>query len=180
MHAVSDIAASLVCHPDSRCESVHEIDVDLEQAKSGNLILRLSLAGDLSALSIPESSLSRRADKLWEHTCFEAFLMAGEGPGYLEFNFSPSGEWAVFAFRGYRERRDLAVEAAPGIVVYRSDDLLELSAEISGEYIPSGGPLRLGLSTVVEDAQGVKSYWALRHPAAKPDFHHVDSFVLEI
>ena len=41
-------------------------------------------------------------------------------------------------------------------------------------------PLGLGLSTVVEDNHGRLSYWALRHPSGKPDFHHPDTFALEI
>jgi hypothetical protein len=33
-------------------------------------------------------------------------MMAGEGPEYREFNFSPSGEWALYDFRGYRDASD--------------------------------------------------------------------------
>ena len=32
----------------------------------------------------------------------------------------------------------------------------------------------------VEAADGTLSYWALRHAAGKPDFHHPDAFALEI
>lgn len=44
---------------------------------------------------------------LWQSTCFELFIAAaphqGQATPYLEFNFSPSGDWALFAFTGYRE-----------------------------------------------------------------------------
>ena len=30
-------------------------------------------------------------------------MMVGEEPEYREFNFSPSGEWVVYDFRGYRD-----------------------------------------------------------------------------
>ena len=48
--------------------------------------------------------------------------------------------------------------------------------------------LRLGLCVVIEELDaalseafsGAFSYWALRHPAARPDFHHPDGFALEI
>jgi len=40
--------------------------------------------------------------------------------------------------------------------------------------------LRLALAAVVEDERGMLSYWALRHPAGKPDFHHPDAFALEL
>jgi hypothetical protein len=39
---------------------------------------------------------------------------------------------------------------------------------------------RLGLSAVIEDKAGGKSYWALAHPPGKADFHHADSFAREL
>ena len=41
-------------------------------------------------------------------------------------------------------------------------------------------PLRLALSAVVEADDGTLSYWALRHPPGRPDFHHADGFVLRL
>ena len=46
--------------------------------------------------------------------------------------------------------------------------------------------LMLGIETscdetsaaVVEETDGRLSYWALTHPAERPDFHHRDGFVL--
>jgi len=46
--------------------------------------------------------------------------------------------------------------------------------------LPLGSPWRLGLSAVIEEKTGRKSYWALAHPAGKPDFHHSDCFALEV
>lgn len=40
--------------------------------------------------------------------------------------------------------------------------------------------LQIGLSAVIEEMDGTKSYWALAHPAGKPDFHHPDCFTLEL
>ena len=106
--------------------------------------------------------------------------MGGEGPDYREFNFSPSGEWAVYAFRDYRDAEVLENEIAPGIVVRKTINRLELDAEICRDFLPQGRPLRVGLSAVLEDADGVLSYWALRHPPGKPDFHHTDAFALQL
>jgi hypothetical protein len=117
---------------------------------------------------------------LWQHTCFEAFLMAEEGPGYREFNFSPSGEWAAYTFRGYRDGGEQEVEMAPVITVNHSAEQLELHAAIRPDCLPPGRSLQLGLSAVVEDADGILSYWALRHPPGKPDFHHTDAFALQL
>ena len=152
----------------------------VEEAKNGSLMLNFCLAGDLSGLIIPEPRSPRRADRLWRHTCFEAFVMVNEKPEYREFNFSPSGEWAAYDFRGYRNGGVLENELAPGIIVHKTMDRLELGAEIGQGLLPHGRPLRLGLSAVVEDAGGILSYWALRHPPGNPDFHHADAFVLQM
>ena len=149
-------------------------------APGDSLTLAFVLKCDLSGLLIPEPRPSRRASDLWTHTCFEVFVMAKDGPGYREFHFSPSGEWAVYAFCGYRDGGDLDIELAPGIVVHRTMDRLELDAKIRQDFLPPGQPLRLGLSAVVEDADGVLSYWALRHPSGEPDFHHTDAFAFQL
>ena len=110
--------------------------------------------------------------------------MAGEGPEYREFNLSPSGEWAVYTFRGYRNasKREsvLENELSPEIVVHKTMDRLQLRTEICQGLVPHGSQLRLGLSAVVEDVDGKLSYWALRHPPGKPDFHHPDAFALHM
>jgi len=146
----------------------------------GGLVLNFSLEGDLSGLRIPETRPSRRADGLWRHTCFEAFVMAGEGPGYREFNFSPSGEWASYDFCGYRDGGKPVAAPGPVITVRRDGERLELDAEIRPQSLPPGRSLRLGLSAVVEDARGELTYWALRHPEDKPDFHHSNAFTLPV
>ena len=45
--------------------------------------------------------------------------------------------------------------------------------------LPRDRSWRLGLSAVIEDANGDISYWALAHPPGKPDFHHADGFACE-
>jgi hypothetical protein len=156
------------------------VDVVVGSAPGDILTLAFVLECDLSRLRIPESRPPRRAGGLWRHTCFEVFVSNESGPGYREFNFSPSGEWAAYTFRGYRDGGELEVELAPGIVVRQTVSRLVLDATICRGGLPSGRPLRLGLSAVVEDTDGVLSYWALRHPPGKPDFHHSDAFALQL
>jgi hypothetical protein len=170
---------NLACHPQTPSQAIQGVDAVVWLTPGDMLTLTFILNGDLSGMHIPEPRPSRRANSLWTHTCFEAFVMAEDGPGYREFNFSPSGEWAVYAFNGYRDGGALEIELAPGIVVHRSRQRLELRANIRQDFLPPGRVLRLGLSAVVEDADGALSYWALRHPLGKPDFHHPDAFVLQ-
>ena len=171
---------TLACHPDTPSQAVQGIEVVLGVAPSDILTLSFALQGNLSSVRIPEPHPPRRLDGLWRHTCCEVFLMEEGGPGYREFNFSPSGEWGVYAFRDYRDGGELDVELTPGIVVRRTGERLELDAQISQDTLPAGHALRLGLSMVVEDADGVLSYWALRHPPGKPDFHHADAFASQL
>ena len=170
----------LACYPETPSQAIQGIGAVAGTARGEILTLTFTLEGHMSALRIPEPRSSRRVDGLWRHTCFEVFILAEDGPGYREFNFSPSGEWAVYAFRGYREGGELDVEPAPGIAVQRKGDRLELYAQIRADILPPGRPLRLALSAVVEDADGTLSYWALRHLPGKPDFHHTDAFALQL
>jgi len=184
MYTIDSAPFNLACHPQTPSQAIREIDVLAGEAKNGSLMLSFCLTGDISALSIPECRSPQRADHLWLHTCFEAFVMQGEGPAYREFNFSPSGEWAVYDFQSYRnagmQERALENELSPAIKVHRTMDRLELAAEICQGLLPHGRVLRLGLSAIVEDADGILSYWALRHPPGKPDFHHPEAFALQL
>jgi hypothetical protein len=143
------------------------------------------LEGDLDRLRIPAPRPARFSDRLWQHTCFEIFIRAeGATTAYHEFNFSPSHEWAAYAFERYREGAPLMDEALdPQVAVRDVAGELELSASIRlGALSPmhARGKLTLALSAVVEDRDGSLSYWALAHPAGKPDFHHADAFALEL
>lgn len=171
---------TLACHPRTDSRAIRDIDVAVGEAAGGGLSLTFGLAGETSGLRIPGPRSPRRADGLWQHTCFEIFMMAEVGPGYREFNFSPSGEWAAYAFRGYRDREDLAIRLDPRIRVRKTMNRLELDAQIHRDCLPPGRLLRMGLSAVVEDADGERSYWALQHPPGRPDFHHADAFALRI
>jgi hypothetical protein len=118
---------------------------------------------------------------LWKHTCFEAFLAEGGQEAYHEFNFAPSLEWAVYSFRGYRNGGPVLDEALrPDIVVRSIGSQLELEGAIRLERLSPAHPhalLRMGLSAVIETSDGF-SYWALRHPTDRPDFHNADGFSL--
>ncbi len=57
---------------------------------------------------------------------------------------------------------------------------LELQAEVPLGAEAPGRLLRLALSAVVEDREGRLSYWAMRHPPGRPDFHHPEGFALAL
>jgi hypothetical protein len=174
---------SLICHPSTRHGPLRDVFVDVARSSGGGIALGFRLIGDIRRLRVPAPLTPRPRDGLWRHTCVEAFVMAGAGPGYREFNLSPSGEWAGYAFRGYREPAAEVITLDPGILVHARDDRLDLQAVIAADALPPTStvtPLRLGLSVVAEDADGALSYWALRHPPGAPDFHHPDAFALDV
>jgi hypothetical protein len=164
----------LVCHPQTPCNAVRNIEAQADKTLQGMLAVRYRIEGDLDRVRIPPPRRACRGERLWQHTCCELFVARPRVPAYHEFNFSPSGEWAAYAFSAYREGVVADVDD-PNIAIRRAPGLLELRAAIQG-----AGTLRLGLSVVIEDAAGGLSFWALRHPAGKPDFHHPEAFALEI
>jgi len=176
--------AMLACHPSNASNVVRGTGARACWAKLGTLALTYTLKGDLARLRIPPSRTSLRTDRLWQHTCFEAFIGFKDSPAYFEFNFSPSGEWGAYAFRDYRDGGTVDDDKLdPKIVVRKESEMLELSAVIPLNRLPAmqpGATLRLGLCAVIEESDGRLSYWALNHPPGKPDFHHPDSFALAI
>jgi hypothetical protein len=177
-------AAKLICHSATESHFVQGIEARVRWKCGGVLALTYLIKGDIGRLRIPPPRPQRRTDRLWQHTCFEAFVSAKGSSAYQEFNFSPSGEWAAYAFHGYRERAPLKDdELAPQIGMRSASDTLKLQAMIPVDHLPTIPPgtwLRLGLSAVVEEEPGMLTYWALKHPEGKPDFHHPVAFALEV
>ena len=169
---------ALKLHPDSICEAVIGIEVGVERPHPGALVLHYLVTGTIGELRLPQPARALRRDELWKHTCFEAFVREPAGEAYYEFNFSPSTEWAAYRFDGYRGGMSLATAIDPPRIEGRPDsDFYELRASLD---LPGSAPWRLGLSVVIEETNGSKSYWALAHPPGKADFHHPDSFILEL
>lgn len=142
--------------------------------EGGVLAVRFVLEGVLDQIALPPPTAPGRADELWKHTCFEAFVRAPGAAAYREFNLAPSGRWQAYDFTAYRERAPDPVVAPPAISV---SGALELIARL--EAGPDG-PWQAALTAVIETRAGARSYWSLRHAPGAPDFHHPDGFVLEL
>jgi hypothetical protein len=173
--------ALLVRHLRDPAPDVRSIEVTIGRDR-GDLRLAYVLEGNCAALRVPPASASVHRDGLWRHTCFEAFFAAGEGAAYREFNFSPSGEWAAYAFSARRTgMAAVALAHAPRIQVQAGAGALRVTATIAVADVATGaGLLRVGLSAVIEDAAGRLSYFALAHPAPRPDFHDPAGFTLRL
>lgn len=170
----------LAPHPATPCEAVRSIVARVSSRGGGALELTYEIEGDPARVCLPEPAPPRRADGLWRHTCFEAFI-AREGAAplgpYVELNFSPSGEWAGYVFDGYRSGMKPLDIAAPAIALERDAGGVRWTVRAQANVGPfAGAGARLALAAVIEDTDGRCAYWALRHPSGRPDFHHPAGF----
>lgn len=171
-------------HPDTERGDIASIEAQAERARETVLTAQFTLRGAIDSVVIPAEAPPTRADRLWEHTCFEAFIRPVGSTSYLELNFAPSRAWAAYRFDDYRAGMRNAALSAP-LRLERVDApnavKLEIAVDLAGEpNFPAHSDWRIGLSAVIESANASKSYWALAHPSERPDFHHADGFALDL
>jgi len=171
---------TLICHPDTPARAITALRAAVSRENATGLLLHYILEGGVKHL-VPSpfaEATQRRADDLWQHTCFEAFVKPQGGEAYLEFNVAPALDWQAYALDGYREgRRPADIPQPPKFERVVTSGRLELRARFEG--LPPAA-WRLALTAVVAERDGTLSYWALRHAPGKPDFHHPDGFALEL
>ena len=131
-------------------------------------------------LPTPSPNPARRL-RLWQQTCFELLWGPFQHPNYWELNASPTGDWNVFAFTGYRrgmaeESRITAVELS----TQRRPHGLSLSCTVPITNLEHPGPYRLTPAAIIRLADGQRTFWATHHPDEAPDFHHPLSFTLTV
>lgn len=147
------------------------------------LNLQYLLAGNLDNIIIPQSvSTPTRQYDLWEHTCLEFFLGLKDSTSYWEFNLSPTGDWNVFKFPDYRQdiAEEIAFTSLPFTVLQQAN-YLELNLKLNlNKIIFSEQNLLFGITSVIESQDQQLSYWALKHPASTADFHHRDSWIINL
>lgn len=132
------------------------------------------LNGDLSKIILPTfTHQSKRQDELWKSTCFEAFVAISQN-NYIEFNFSPTGNWNCYRFSGYRENMRQFSE-----IELLDFTILSNNSENQGNYhcrmsVKLANPLpisKMGMTAVIQTTNGNINYWALKHGGEKADFH---------
>lgn len=167
----------LVPHPAAPAAQVKAVAARIIRLRDGKAMVRYRVDG-AEGLVLPAFKGRGRGDELWQTTCFELFLR-GAGTAYREFNFSPSGQWAAYSFAAEREGLDeFEPVLAPEVITEQGPSILVASAIVDArEFV---GFTRAGISAVIEEGGGIKSYWALAHPTDKPDFHHPACFAAEL
>ena len=171
----------LVCHPATPCSYVSAVTARVDRLSADLLIVYYQIEGDIDQLQLPPQRRSAHTDGLWQHTCFEAFVRESGQRRYIELNFSPSSEWAIYSFEDYRRgMTPIEPPHAPKIICRRRENRLEADVDVHLTGIVPQAELQLALSAVLEDQQGRISYWALVHPPGNPDFHHDAGFALRL
>lgn len=175
---------ALALHAASTCTALTQVEAEVVRGSPGCLSLRFVVTGAMGDVVLPSVGAARCGNELWQHTCFEAFIRATTSEAYTELNFAPSTEWAAYRFDAYRSGMTAASEIkTPQIDVSVNEIRCELRAELNLLNLPDlrgEAPWSVGVSAVIEETSGCKSYWALAHPPGQPDFHHADSFALQV
>lgn len=151
-------------------------------ARSGRrLVLDCTLRGNLPRLAIPPRvEAGRRRRRLWEETCLELFLAETGSERYREFHLSPSGDWNVYRFGGYRAgmREDRAFSTLPFRIGWKPAEIrFSLHLEIGG-IVRAQAPLEGAVCAILRTASDATLHWALAHPGFRPDFHRREGFSL--
>ena len=172
---------TLLPHPETppahpRFELFASVDHAASFGATGTLNIWFGVRAPPERFVLPEGE-AHRADDLWQTTCFEVFLRAEGEEGYREWNFAPSGKWAAYDFTGYRDGRTDADVREPYVRLEDNLTWFTLGATIGVE---TGRGWSLGLSAILEEQDGTKSYWALAHEPGKPDFHAPGCFAARL
>ena len=170
----------LVPHPDgppaggaSVVVNVHAypdtVDIDYEISAAEPLVLAADTDRGVGG--------GLRREGLWRHTCGEIFALDPQRPGpYLEFNFSPGGDWAAYAFDA--PRRGMRAHDWGGAPVIRcvlgtpdtEERVSSLQLHVSLPRPAFGPCLAVAPTMVIETREGL-GYWARQHLAGPADFH---------
>ena len=175
----------LALHAQCQPGPVRTLSVSGTLHRSGSLGLEYRMSAALERVRLtPSTCHAQRRDELWRHTCFELFAARERAAPYCEFNFTPAGDWAAYAFDGYRSaRRDAAQRrievttraSADGLLRVRATLDLGAALELDAAMLAAAG-WRINCAAVIEDIDGTLSYWAVHHPRAQPDFHEREGF----
>ena len=169
----------LVAHPDHPAVAVTQVEARIIGQDANWLRARWRIEGTRQ-LVVPAFAGRGRTDQLWETTCFEIYLKPLGGDAYCELNLSPSERWNAYDFDGYRAgMRERPFPHEPECTMRQGSTFAIFDAAIPVAGLPDAD-CAMGLCAILEERGGTISYWALAHPAGKPDFHAPDCFAVAL
>ncbi len=153
----------------------YKLLTELRLIPSG-LALRYFVRGPIAEIHLPKPvKAGAYQEGLWEETCFEVFLQSEGSSSYIEWNFSPSGNYWNMGFSGPRIRDEQFSSLRPlkEIQVKFSETELQLEVEVPLIRLPC----QLAACTILKFRDQSSSHWALKHADSKPNFHNPKSWV---
>lgn len=160
----------LAFHPEHPPLAVTRVEARVIGRDATWLRVRWRVEGS-QALVAPPFAGKGRADELWQATCFEVFLKPEGMSAYVELNLSPSERWNAYDFEAYRwGMAERPFPREPECTLRSGSSFAIFDAAVPVGGLPDSA-CAMGLAAVIEEQGGVKSYWALAHPDARPDFH---------
>ena len=167
-------------HPACAESPLRAVSVSGALHADGRMTLDYLLQGELLQLRLPPPArMPQRRDALWRHTCLELFAQRESAADYVEFNFSPSGDWAAYGFESYRHGQTPFEQPPVGITLHPLG-AGQLRIQACAQLPAATQRWRIGLAAVIEAVDGTLAYWALRHRGARPDFHAAEDFGLAL
>ncbi len=167
----------------------NSLDLDLSvqlHATAPNKVdlLSFTLIDPKDLVNFESINPKKRSFELWNHTCFEAFFKLPDG-SYFEFNFALNFAWNCYYFTSYRSSPLTEFPVNDSLIardILLSKDKKILIAKIPQEVkdILNKNRVKCSFTAVIKDRENRTHYYALKHADGKPNFHHADSFILEI
>ena len=148
--------------------------VDAKATLTGNTLhlmysVPVSLTGTVSDCCL---DTFQRKNELWKTNCLELFTGSTGEPGYLEYNFSFTGDWNCYRFDSYRKamRKETAVELNAFSCTCCDDRAAFRICTTVPEYM-SLPVVACPTAVIIDSTTAQPHYFAPAHPDDKADFH---------
>lgn len=154
------------------------------QSRGTELVLEYSLKDPEGLFEMPKTAASwttgevSRRDGLWQATCFEAFLQPSGSSQYYEFNFALTPAWNAYKFTGYREPQP-PQSTEDFVLKAMAWEPTKKHLRVVLENKSTASNFNAGLTAILQEKSGLKHYYAVAHKGPKPDFHLIESFILQ-
>lgn len=171
----------LILRPFSAISEISEGDLqvhaDVQLISADTIELTYTWVDNKKWIHFEFQPVGNRAMKLWEQTCFEAFVQPVGDKKYFEINLTINKSWNVFEFSDYRiPQPPQEFAGAELIQVLIQDNQMKAQIKFKGVKFDR---IKVSLCSVVILKNKSVTYWSNRHAEQKPNFHHFDSFTIE-
>ena len=135
--------------------------------------LEFNIVGERKNYIFPSISPPKRAKELWKATCFELFFTSKNQKGYYEINISPSKQWNIYTFKGYRDFvTETEIASNPIITMSQQKDEYTLLFESTLDEVGLTENLVFNLAVILLDSNNIRHFYAINRTLGAVDFHN--------